>query len=74
MFADKSNNLYKVDKHIYEKNFNEKICADYKKSNKNTVNKLNDETYNLIKKHNVEGKIQKLQENQAFITIKVIII
>ena len=70
MFADKSNNLYKVDKCIYEKILNEKICAEYKISNKNTVNKINDETYNLIKTHNVEGKIPKLEEKQAFITIK----
>ena len=65
MFADKSNNLYKVDKCIYEK-----ICAGYKISNKNTVNKTNDETYNLIKIHSVEGKIPKLEEKQAFFTIK----
>ena len=56
MFADKSNNLYKVEKCTYEK-----ICAEYKISNKKTVNKINDKTYNLIKAHNVEGKIQRLQ-------------
>ena len=70
VFADKSNNLYKVDKYTYEKILNEKICTEYKISNKNTINKINDETYNLIKTHNVEGKIPKLQQKQAFITIK----
>ena len=70
VFADKSNNLYKVDKCTYKKILNEKICTEYKISNKNTVNKINDETYNLIKTHEVEGKIPKSQQKQAFITIK----
>ena len=70
VFADKSNNLYKVDKCKYQKILNEKICTEYKISNKNTVNKINDETYNLIKTHEVDGKIPKLQQKQAFITIK----
>ena len=48
----------------------QKICADYKISNKNTVNKINDETYNLIRAHNIKGKITKLQEIQAFLTNK----
>ena len=41
VFADKSNNLYKVDKCIYEKILNEKEGAEYKISNKTTVNKIN---------------------------------
>ena len=70
VFADKSNNLYKINKTNYEKILNNKVRSEYKISNKNTINKINDETYNLIKLHKVEGKIPKLQEKQAFITIK----
>ena len=70
VFADKSNNLYKVNKANYEKILNNKVSSAYKLSNKNTINKINDETYNLIKLHKVKGKIPKLQEKQAFITIK----
>ena len=44
VFADKSNNLYKVDKCMKEKKFNEKIRTECNISNKNTVNKINDET------------------------------
>ena len=61
MFADKSNNLYKVDKCMYEKLLNEKIHTKYNISKKNSLSKINNETYNLIKTHGVEGKIPKLQ-------------
>ena len=67
MFADKSNNLFKINKANYENILNNKVSSAYKLSNKNTINKINDETYNLIKLHKVKGK---LQHKQAFITIK----
>ena len=55
---------------MYEKNSNEKIRTEYKISNKNALNEINDETYNLIKTHVVESKIPKLQQKQTFITVK----
>merc|ERR1712096_515574 len=51
VFPDKSNNLYKVDKTNYGKILSNKVSSAYKLSNKNTSNKIKDETYNLIKLH-----------------------
>ena len=57
MFADKSINLYKVNKANSDKILNNKALSAYKLSNKNVINKNNDETYDLIKLHTVKGKI-----------------
>ena len=42
MVADKYNNLYKVDKTNYERILNNKVSSEYKLSNKNSINKIND--------------------------------
>ena len=41
-----------------------------KTSKLNTVNKLNEETYQFIKKHNVRVKICINEQKQSFITLK----
>ena len=70
IFSDKSTNIYKIDKDSYNKLLKENITSEYKKSNPNTINKLNDETFQFIKKYNVKGKIKKIEQKQSFITIK----
>ena len=59
IFSDKSTNIYKIDKDSYNKLLKENITSEYKKSKPNTINKLNDDTFQFIKKYNVKGRIKK---------------
>lgn len=70
MFADKSTNIYKVDKEKYNKLLHENVTKQYKKAPPNMVAKINDEADKIIRKHKIKGKIPKYQINEAFITVK----
>ena len=70
VFADKTSNMYKVDAKQYNKLLLENITKDYRKAPDGTINNINDEAYTMIKRNNIRGKIQKLDESPAFITIK----
>ena len=62
MYQKKLNNIFFLDLTLHDNvniYINQKICAEYKILNKKTVNKMNNKIYNLIKTHNVEGKIPK---------------
>ncbi len=70
VFADKSNNIYKMEPSKYAKLLNENITAEYKKIPNSTVDTINKETEELIQVTKIKGKIPKLEENQAFLTVK----
>ena len=70
VFADKTSNMYNVDAKQYKKLLLENITKDYRKAPDGTINNINDEAYTMIKRNNIRGKIQKLDESPAFITIK----
>ena len=70
--ADKSSNIYKMDKDTYKKYLKENVTKKYKKSNRNKVIKINIEAKKIAKKLNIDDndKVQKFHEAEAFITIK----
>lgn len=70
VFADKTNNLYSVNPNYYEKLLKENITKSYKIADDNVINNINDSTQELITKNKIQGKIEKLDKSEAFITIK----
>ena len=68
--ADKTRNLYKMEKDDYNKYLTENITKTYKKSNMNKVNKLNLEAKNIAGKLSISDRVDRLQSNEAYITIK----
>ena len=68
--ADKTRNLYKMEKDDYNKYFTENITKKYKKSNMNKVNKLNLEAKKIADKLSISDGVDRLQNNEAYITTK----
>ena len=50
LFADKSSNIYKIDREKYEKLLFENVTKNYTKTKDNTITNINDEAQNLITK------------------------
>ena len=68
--ADKTRNLYKIDKDDYNKYLIENITETYKKSDMNKVNKLNLEAKKIADKLSISDRVDRLQNDEAYITIK----
>ena len=68
--ADKTRNLYTMEKDDYNKYFTENITKTYKKSNMNKVNKLNLEAKKIADKLSISDRVDRLQNNEAYITTK----
>ena len=68
--ADKTRNLYTMEKDDYNKYFAENITKTYKKSNMNKVNKLNLEVKKIADKLSIPNRVDRLHNNEAYITIK----
>ena len=56
-----------MDKDQYTKLPNQNITKDYRKSNKNCVNKLNEDPSKSL---SIDDRIEKIQKSQTYITIK----
>ena len=70
LFADKSSNIYKIDKTKYDQLLFHNVTKDYKKSTSNTIDELNNEAANLVSKNNIKGKIPKFDLRESFVTVK----
>ena len=70
IFADKSTNMYKMDPSEYRKLLNENVTTTYKKAKRGMVDKINEEAGCIVENCNIPGKVPKLQEQPAFITLK----
>ena len=70
VLADKSRNVYKVSPTEYKKALSYNITKTYKKSSKKKVNSFNIETKKIAEKYSIDDRIEKLNENQAYITVK----
>ena len=68
--ADKTRNVYKMDKNAYSKLLTENITQKYKPSSERTVDKINKEFASIAGKLNLNERIDSTTEKQAFITIK----
>ena len=63
--ADKTCNLYKIEKEDSNKFLSKNITKTYKKSNRNNVNKLNLDAKKIPGKLSIIDRIDQLQENEA---------
>ena len=71
VFADKTNNLYKIGPKNYYKLLNNSITKDYKICDKNSVDRINSCAQEILVKNNISGKrIRKLTNSKSYITIK----
>ena len=68
--ADKSSNIYKMDKDTYKKYLRENVTKTYKKSNRNKVNKIIIEAKKIATKLKIDDRVQQFHEAEAFITVK----
>ena len=68
--ADKTRNLYKMEKEDYNKFLSKNITKTYKKSNKNQVNKSNLDAKKIADKLSTSDRIDQLQKNETYTTAK----
>ena len=68
--ADKSRNIYKMEKEEYNKLIHENITKTYKKTNKNRINTINKTAKKIASDLELEDRIDKMQESECYITIK----
>ena len=68
--ADKSSNLYKMDKDEYTNHLVNNITRAYKKARGTKQEAINKKAYEIAKKLDLEDRMQCLQTSEAFITVK----
>lgn len=68
--ADKSRNIYKMEKDQYQKLLTENVTKTYKKSSIQKLNNINGIAKQIAQKLTLEDRIEVMQEDEAYITIK----
>ena len=68
--ADKSGNIYKIEKDEYKKLLRDDITKTYKKSNGKKLRDINFAAKKLAEKFSVVDRVEVMQETEAYITIK----
>ena len=69
-FADKSLKIYRIQTKLYTKLLEEHVIATYTKSSSKTIEKISNREQNIFKNFKIPCKIPKLQQQEAFITLK----
>jgi len=70
VFADKSRNVYKLDKSQYEKLLRENITKSYRKANEESVTSVNQELNAIATKLDIADRIESTARQQAFTSLK----
>lgn len=68
--ADKTTNLYEMPTEQYKKLLHDNITKSYQKTNPSTVNEIDIETKTFAKKLELDKKMERFANRQAFITLK----
>ena len=68
--ADKSANIYAMEKDDYNRHLRENITKTYKKTDRRKVKSISYEVNKIVEKVSIDDRVEKMQENEAFITIK----
>ena len=68
--ADKSRNMYKMDKSEYTKLLDENITKSYKKADSKHLNEINTECRTISTKLGIADRTEITSEKQAYITLK----
>ena len=70
VFADKSNNLYKMPKTKYDKLLYNNITKTYQKASDDLVYSINNDAKNVAKTLEIDNRMEILAKKDAFITLK----
>ena len=68
--SNKSNNIYQVSPHEYERILNDKITESYKLDHKDAITQINRDTAKFAQKVNMIDRLGKLDEKSAYILFK----
>ena len=68
--GDKSRNIYKINEEDYEMLMHENITKTYKKINESRIEAINKSAKKILNRIDLENRIEKLQENESYTTIK----
>ena len=68
--ADKTRNMYEMDKDTHDKLLHENITKSYKKCDNNTYNEINREAKQKATSLGIQDRTTTLAKKQAFITMK----
>ena len=68
--ADKTTNLYELDKTQYDKSLHQTVTKTYKKAKKNISNIINEEAKDLATELDIENRMECMAKQQAFISLK----
>ena len=68
--SDKSNNIYHVSPHEYERILNDKITESYKLDHSDTITQINRDTAKFARKVNMIDRVGKFEEKCAYILFK----
>ena len=68
--ADKSTNINGMEKDDYNLYLRKNITKAYKKTERGKFQSINHEAKKIVEKLSIDDRVEKMQENEAFITIK----
>ncbi|MCP3852632.1 MAG: hypothetical protein GY694_20755, partial [Gammaproteobacteria bacterium] len=68
--ADKTNNVYLVEKNDYEKLMRDSITAHYEKTNESIENKINQEASEITEKLEISDRVEPMAHKSPYITLK----
>ena len=68
--ADKSTNINGMEKDDYNLYLRKNITKAYKKTDRGKFQSINHEAKKIVEKLSIDDRVEKMQENEAFITIK----
>ena len=70
IFADKTRNLYDLDRDSYMKLLTNNVTKTYKKANNQVYNDINREAKELASKLDIADKVECMAKTEAFVTLK----
>ena len=70
VFADKTRNVYELDKNQYDKLLRENITTTYRKADGPIENEINQELKHITTKIEVRDRVENMAHGQAFISLK----
>ena len=68
--ADKSLNIYKMEKDEYKKLLFENVTKTYKKTTEEKLKTINKGAKTIAQKLELDDRVEKMQESQCYITVK----
>jgi len=68
--ADKTTNLYELDKAQYDKLLQNSITATYKKASQDAISTINQEAKSIATGLHIQDRTERIAERQAFISLK----